>query len=233
MSSADVLARMRVRIAVAVAGALLAATVPGSAAAESPCGDLGGRIDSGRNCEYRASAPGYLVEISFPSGYPDQRSVVDYLNPLKNDFIEFAGGPPPHDWPYTLTVTSTTYRSGDVDTGTQSLVLTMSQDANPHPVTWFKSFTFDVARGRPIALENLFAAGTVPADVVYPEVRRELEKRWSPEVFETMVGEINSGTFANFALTDDAVIFFFGQGQLLGHPEGPLEVSVSKDALGL
>jgi hypothetical protein len=33
-------------------------------------------------------------------------------------------------------------------------------------------------------------------------------------------------TFQNFALTDHAVIFFIGQGHLLGHPEGPLEVSV-------
>jgi len=30
------------------------------------------------------------------------------------------------------------------------------------------------------------------------------------------------------AATAAAVIFFFGQGQLLGHPEGPIEVAVPK-----
>jgi hypothetical protein len=233
MGSADGLARMRVRIAAAVAGALLFAIVPGVAAAESACAALGGHVDSERSCELRDSAPGYLVEFSFPTDYPDQQSLADYLGPLKDDFVDFAGGPPPHDWPYTLTVTSATYRSGDAATGTQSLVLTMSQDANPRPVTWYQSFVYDLARGRPITLENLFAAGVDPMDVVYPEVRRELEKRWPPEVFATMVGEVDEDTFADFALTDDAVIFFFGQGRLLGHPDGPLEVSVQKDALGL
>ncbi len=223
----------RVYAANVMAGALLIAASPGAAGAQTACAGLDGTVEQGQTCEVLASASGYLVEFSFPSDYPDQQSLADYLIPLKHDFIEFAGGPPQHDWPHTLTVTPTTYRSGDAATGTQSLVLTISQDANPHPVTWYRSFNFDHGRGGPITLDDLFGAGINPMDVVYPEVRRELEKRWQPDVLTTMVGDVDSDTFANIAITDDAVIFFFGQGQLLGHPEGPLQVSVSKAALGL
>ncbi len=46
-----------------------------------------------------------------------------------------------------------------------------------------------------------------------------------------MLGDVDDATFQNFALTDDAVIFYFGQGQLLGHPQGPLEVSVPRTEL--
>jgi hypothetical protein len=225
--------RFRVSAAALVAVALVSATVPSTAGAQSACVGLGGVVDLGQNCDVHASAPGYVVEISFPTDYPDQQSLADYLIPLRTDFIEFAGGPPPHDWPYTLTVDSTTYASGDVTRGTRSLVLTVGQDANPHPVTWYKSFNFDLGRGRPITLESLLGPGVRPVDAVYPAVRRELEKRWQPEVLDAMLGEVDDDTFANFVLTDDAVIFYFGQGRLLGHPDGPLEVSVSKSALGL
>ena len=49
-----------------------------------------------------------------------------------------------------------------------------------------------------------------------------------PDVLASMLGDVDDATFQNFALTDDAVIFFFGQVHLLGHPEGLLEVSVPR-----
>ena len=74
-------------------------------------------------------------------------------------------------------------------------------------------------------MDTLLKPGTKPVDAVYPAVRRELEKCWQPDVLASMLGDVDDATFQNFALTDDAEIFFFGQGQLLGRPEGPLEVS--------
>jgi hypothetical protein len=46
-----------------------------------------------------------------------------------------------------------------------------------------------------------------------------------------MLGEVDDATFDNFEITDEGVIFYFGQGQLVGHAEGPLEVSVPRSEL--
>lgn len=56
------------------------------------------------------------------------------------------------------------------------MVLTFSQDANPHPVTWFKAFNYDNGGQVPIELDSLLAPGARPLDVIYPAVRQELEK---------------------------------------------------------
>ena len=37
--------------------------------------------------------------------------------------------------------------------------------------------------------------------------------------------------YQNFAITDDALIFFFGQGQWLGEDTGPQQVSVPRTEL--
>lgn len=164
------------------------------------------------------------IDLAFPIDYPDQRALADYLIAVRDDFVAAAESPPEHDWPYSLGATSTSHHSGDQATGTTSVVLTFSQDADPHPVTWFKAFNYDNGGQVPIELDSVLAPGARPLDVIYPAVRQELEKRWAP-------GELDDATFGNFAITDAAVIFYFGQGQLLGHAEGPLEVSVPRSAL--
>lgn len=223
--------RLRLIAGCAVAAGVLAgAAVTATAGAHSACGDLGGTLNPDQTCDAHTTTAGYTVDLSFPVDYPDQQSLGDYLIPLGDDFVDFAQSPPGHDWPYTLTATSTTYHSGG-DTGTQSVVLRMSQDVNPHPVAWYKAFNYDLGAHAPITLDALIKAGTKPLDIVFPAVRRELEKRWQPEVLASMMGPAEDATFQNFALTDDAVIFFIGQGQLLGHPEGPLEVSVPRPEL--
>lgn len=182
-------------------------------------------------CAVRNVTPRYVIDLAFPVDYPDQRALADYLIAVRDDFVAAAESPPEHDWPYSLGATSTSHHSGDQTKGTTSVVLTFSQDANPHPVTWFKAFNYDNGGQVPIALDSLLAPGARPLDVIYPAVRQELEKRWAPEVLTSMLGEVDDATFGNFAITDAGVTFYFGQGQLLGHAEGPLEVSVPRSEL--
>lgn len=213
------------------AGVLAALFAAATADAQSACADLGGTPNSDTTCDIHATTADYTVDLSFPTSYPDQKAVTDYLVPLRDDFVEFAQSPPDHAWPYSLQAMPVTYRSGDATTGTTSVVLKLSEDANPHPVAWYKAFNYDLGAQAPITLAALFKPGIKPLDVALPTVRRELEKRWQPEVLESMLGSAEDSTFENFALTDDAVIFFIGQGQLLGHPEGPLEVAVPRTEL--
>ena len=86
-----------------------------------------------QTCRVHTTGASYTVDLSFPTGYPDQQPLTDYLIPTRDDFVEFAQSPPEHDWPYSLGAKSTTYQSGTQDSGTQSVVLEMSQDTNPHP----------------------------------------------------------------------------------------------------
>ena len=215
-----------------VLGVLVGLFGTATAGAQSACGDLGGTLSSDKTCEVHIATADYAIDLAFPINYPDQHAIADYLIPLRDHFVTFAHSPPEHSWPYSLRATPVTYQSGGATARTASVVLKMTEDSNPHPVAWFKAFNYDLGTRVPITLATLFKPGLKPLDVVFPAVRRELEKRWRPEVLESMLGSAEDATFQNFALTDDAVIFFIGQGQLLGHPEGPLEVSVPRTELG-
>jgi hypothetical protein len=212
---------------------LVGVAATGTAGAQSACENLGGTVGPDHTCHARTVTSGYTLDLSFPTTYPDQQPLTEYLIKTRDGFADFAQLPPDHDWSYSLLVKSTTYQSGPPDSGTQSVVLRLSQDANPRPVTYYKAFNYNLDTQAPIALDTLFEPGARPLDVVFPAVRRELEKRWQPEVLASMLGPASDSTFENFALTDDAVIFFIGQGQLLGHPDGPLEVTVPRTELGL
>ena len=219
----------RVALSLGILAGLLGTATAG---AESPCDALHGAVDSNQICQAHHADTGYTVDLSFPVDYPDQPPLGDYVISLRDDFVEFAQSPPEHARPYSLRVTPVTYRSGDAATGTASVVLKMNESANPRlPMAWYKTFNYDLGARAPITLDTLFKPGVNTLDVVFPAVRRELEKRWQPEVLESMLGSFDDAAFRNFALTDDAVIFFIGQGHLLGHPEGPLEVSVPRTAL--
>jgi hypothetical protein len=92
-----------------------------------------------------------------------------------------------------------------------------------HPGTSFKTFTFDLDKHVPVTFDTLFTPAARPLDVLTPIVRRELH---APRL------ELLPSDFRNFAITDDAVIFFFGEGQLIpGENNGPHQISVPRSEL--
>ena len=70
-----------------------------------------------------------------------------------------------------------------------------------------------------------------PLAVIFPIVQRELERQTG------LTGVISTGDgmdpthYQNFAITDDAVIFFFGQGELLPSDAGATSASIPRNAL--
>jgi hypothetical protein len=59
-------------------------------------------------------------------------------------------------------------------------------------------------------------------------VAGELEKQsGQPVTIPAAVG-LDPATYENFAITDDALIFFFSQGELLSESAGALEVTVPR-----
>src|SRR5204863_434661 len=94
--------------------------------------------------------------------------------------------------------------------------------------TWYQAFNWDVGRKAPITFATLFKPGTKPLDVIYPVVEQYLQKQQGLiDGIPPSVG-LDPAKYQNFALTDDALLFFFGQGELFAESAGPVEASVPR-----
>jgi hypothetical protein len=223
--------RSRFRLGlIAVAASVLVGWIATlTAGAQSACAHLGGTVDPTQICHVHSATATYTIDFGFPVDYPDQQPLADYLTQQRDGFIKFSELPAARGWgaPYQLLAHGQTYRSDS----TQSLVLQMGQDAQPHPVAWYKAFNYDLSKHAPITFDTLFKPGTSPLDIVYPAVQRTVQARSGSATPPTLKGGLDVANYKNFAITDDAVIFFFGQGQLLSHSDGEFKVSVPRTEL--
>lgn len=202
------------------------------AGAQSACADLGGSVDADQICRVHAAKPTYMLDFSFPVGYPDQRALTDYLTQTRDGFVNVSEMPDSRDMPYVLDARGTGYRSGQPPRATQSVVFEVYQNVGGvQPQTWFKAFNYDLANGAPITYDTLFKPDTKPLDVIFPAVQRELEKQTGIDQPISPAAGLDPSNYQNFALTDDAVIFFFGQGELLPESAGATQASVPRAAL--
>lgn len=173
--------------------------------------------------------PGSDVDSPSP-GSKQEQAVVEYLTRVMQDADADAVPAPAPYAPrplHELMATTATYSSGSPDTGTRTVVVKVHRDIDgAQPVTWFKSFAHDTAADVPLTLDTLFVRDAAPLPVIASIVARELSIRLRQPV---PVG-LDPATYQNFALTDDAVLFFFDQDQL---PPGSVatEVSVPRSAL--
>jgi hypothetical protein len=213
--------------AVLATSALLGGPAIAVAGAQNDCAALGGTVEADGVCHVSASKPTYVMDLRFPTGYPDEQAVVDYLTQNRDGFVNVAQ-PGSRNLPYEMDATSQTFSSAQ----TQSVVLKIFQDVGgAHPTTWYKAFTYDLGQRKPVSFDALFPPGTKPLEVIFPIVRSELERQTG------LTGVISTGDgmdpshYQNFAITDDAVIFFFGQGELLTSDAGATSASVPRTSL--
>lgn len=164
--------------------------------------------------------------MSFPLDYPDMPAVTDFLKQDRGAFLDWVAKFGPSDRrgrPYQYIVTSKSYPSGKRDSGTQSLVLRIDNDTGAanegHPNTTFRAFNFDFARHAPITFDTLFRPGSKPLEVLNPIVQHE---------FDAPSADLDGRSYQTVAITDEAVIFFFGQNQVVQDNGGPREVTVPR-----
>lgn len=215
--------------AILLAAAALVIAPPASSAPLG-CGAVGGAVVDGL-CQVVESAPGYTLDLRFPLDYPDEQAIVDYLGQTKAGFLNVANTPESPETlgrPYELDATAESFRSAQ----TRSVVLTLFQNVGgAHPSTWYKAFTYDSGRSRPVTFDSLFAPGAKALDAIFPIVQNTLETDTG------LAGSISPGdgrdpaNYQNFAITDDALIFFFGRGELLPSYAGATSVSVPRSAI--
>ena len=211
-----------------VAVLLAAGVLPAVPAWGAPgdCGFLGGVVRADGLCQVEGSTPAYTMKLQFPLDYPDEQAVIDYLVATREGFVNVAQTPDARNLPYDMDVTAESFRTGR----TRSLVLTLFQNVgSAHPTTWYKSFTYDVDHGRPVTFDTLFAPDAKPLEAIFPIVRRELEGQTGLAVF---AGDgLDPEHYQNFAVTDDAVTFFFGRAELLPSYAGATSVAVPRNAI--
>jgi len=218
--------------AILVAGVLACSTGISTAAGQSACADLGGAVGPDGICTVHAANPTYTLNFSFPNDYPDQAALTGYLTQARDGFINVADNPDAYNLPYELDAKGAGYSSGSPTGGTQSVIFTMWQNVGgSHPQTYYQSFNWDVAKRAPITFDTLFKPGTKPLEVIYPAVEQDLQKQQGViDGIPPSVG-LDPSKYQNFALTDDAVLFFFSQGELFAEAAGPLQASVPRSTL--
>ena len=195
----------------------------------SACLNLSGTIGSDSSCDVHDNTATYKIVMRFPTGYPDQEALADYLTQQRTDFVEWVDTAPDRTAHHELDVIGAAYRSGDRKSGTESLVLTIGNDTGVHPVATYKAFNYSLADHAPISLEALFKPGTNPVAVVKPFVAHEvlaLDRNRGKAL-----DDLTATSYQQFAITDDAIIFFFNQDGVLPHEDGPFQVAVPRSEL--
>jgi Protein of unknown function (DUF3298) len=197
------------------------------------CANLGGTVDTDQMCHVRSSGSDYTLEMRYPIDYPDQQAVSDYLAQSRERFTGWVVrfGPKDHRGrAYTYNARAKTFRSGSPTAGTVSLVLEIDDDTGfvneGHPDTTFKAFNYDLTRHAPITFDTLFKPGTQPLKVLNPIIQRKLVLG-----SDYRIDDLDESAYQNFAITNDAVIFFFGQNQVVHDHAGPHRVSVPRTEL--
>lgn len=172
----------------------------------------------------------YTIDMSFPVAYPDQSALASVLRRQRDQFVQTLSELPARDVPKALDIKSTTYAAGPAGTGTESPVLEEYVNVGgAHPETYYDALNFDIAKKAPITFETLFKPGTDPVAVLDPIVEEELRNRLQGAPVDA--NPIGAQMYQNFALTDDAVIFFIGPGQWTIEAAGAQQVSVPRSAL--
>jgi uncharacterized protein DUF3298 len=210
------------------ANATSASSTP--AADTSACTDLGGTVGADNLCAVHVEKPGYTIDMSFPVDYPDQPAVRGLLTKQRDQFVAAVEDPPVAPNPKALDVKSMTYRSGTPDAGTESLVF--EEYANlggAHPTTSYEALNYDVGKKAPITFDTLFKPGGDTIAVLDPIVKNQLQNQL--QGLDLDDNPAGADTYKNFALTDDAVIFFISQGQWTISAAGAQQVSIPRTEL--
>jgi hypothetical protein len=198
-------------------------------AAPPKCADLGGVVDSTQACQIQATDPGYSLNISYPVNYPDVQPVFDYVKQTRDGFLNVAKMPDGRATPYELDTTATQYSADVPPRSTQSVVFKTYQGVGgAHPQTFYKSFNWDQGLRKPITIDNLFREGTAPFPVLFPLVQAEVDKQLGQPVTIAPEDGLDPTKYQNFAITNDSLIFFFSQGDLLPEAAGALQVTVPR-----
>jgi hypothetical protein len=224
--------RMQNMAAILFTWVLLGFIGTAQAGAQSGCAELGGTVQEDNICHLRTVTPAYTLDFTFPTDYPDEQALTDYLVQSRDGFVNVAQMPGSRGLPYEMDAAAQRFRSGAPPQGTHSVALKIFQDVGgANPVTWYKAFNFDLGLRQPLTFDKLFAPGVRPLDTVFPIVARQLERQTGMNGAISPGAGLDPAHYQNFAITDDELIFFFSQNELLPSSAGATVAHVPRTAI--
>ena len=113
------------------------------------------------------------MDLRFPVNFGNEQAIVDYLTQNRDGFVNVAQTPGPGTCPMRWMRP----HSRSSPPKPRASCSRSSRTWAARPTTWYKSFTYNPAQGRPVTLDTLFAPGTKPMDAVFPIVQRELARQ--------------------------------------------------------
>jgi hypothetical protein len=206
-----------------------ASAAPSSTASSTVAGPTLPTAAPNQTCQIQKSDPAYSLDIVFPLDFPDQKAVFDYVKQTRDGFLNVAKSGGPRDMPYQLDTTMTQYNSAVPPRGSQTVVFKTYQDVGgAHPQTFYQAFNWDQSYRKPITIDTLFREGTAPFPLILPVVQAEATKQFGETAVISPALGLDPSKYQNFAITNDAIIFFFDQGELLPESTGAFSVSVPR-----
>ncbi len=227
---------MKIRL-LAASVAVMAVIVLPVAAQEDACYTKNGNwIPDTQKCELSA---GVHVTADYPlemAQYPEAAQVIDaYIADQQKTFI--ASYTPDYSLPsyandWTMNISNEMYQFSD---DIRSVLFSVGYyTGGAHPNSGYNSFTFDVAQGKQLALEDVFLNGQIPWDTLSSLVQADLNTRLT-DMSDAATIEMGTGTnpdnYKSWVVTPDALIFFFDPYQVAAYAAGPQQVEIPFVAL--
>ncbi|TAM64656.1 esterase [Mycobacterium sp.] len=203
-----------------------------AAAAPASCASLGGSVEAGQMCRVHATGVNYMLNMTFPTDYPDQQALTDYITQNRDGFVNVAQSSGGRDQPYQLEATTDQHSAGQPPHNTRSVVLKFFQDVGgTRSSIWYKAFNYNLGTKQPITFDNLFPPGATPLDAIFPIVQRDLERQTPLGAAILPSTGHDPSHYQNFAITDDQLIFYFAPGEMLPAFGGPAQAQVPRNAI--
>jgi hypothetical protein len=205
--------------------------VPGAAAQEDECFQKGGTWDAAtQKCVARMQVD---IQITYPLemvAYDFAEQAIDeflqaeraqFFAPLTDVMLYWSPGP------LSVYISYETFQfSPDII----SLNFTISTyTGGAHPNSYFRTFTFDLAGQRVLALPDLFLPGVDVLSVIAPIAQQSLIAQLG-DMSDAATIALGAGpdplNYQNFVLTPDALVFYFPPYQVAAYAAGPQMVSL-------
>lgn len=207
-------------------------------AQEDRCAQTGGIYDAERErCIFSA---GLDLQIQVPYELMGLSPLIDtavneFLAETTTRFFNYftAGALEYSTPPWILNVAYETYELTPAETTEFSpAVLTIAfsvyeYSGGANGMGYYETLSFDTTNGVPLEFEDVFVEGSLPqlSTLVQGKLATQLGDMSDPEFIALGTGEI-ADNYRSFALTNEAVIFFFDEYQVAAGAAGPQTLSI-------